>query len=1719
MLGLFSVLFPLSNRVYGTIPESYTNWSNYYDFNGDGVFEHNGAYRYIKNSKGEWILNSSSKTSVERLYGLGNDGYLYGYIFNTTLYDGKLVRFRGFNGIAETVKEIPIPTRMDYDLDGKSEFIYHDSSKNKYFVIAPSADGTVMESGLTTMTPAEYAGVRSELQLSTGGEGIPGMGDMIGRDGGGSGLLSDVSVADINSDGLPDFINNANGNFFLNTGDGSFVESNLGERVCFRDFNGDGINDLLLWENSTGTVRLYDKANLSTEPLVLLNGPRLHYLYVRDIDADGDLDVIGLVDGYYYSNDSYVLISENQGNRKFRLHEHYIENSTRSYNFTSFCDLDADGKYEILGRQSSEHFIIKIETPASVSVQRIESYSGYNDLYALRADSSGEWFITDSERQPTFYKTFPANSRPAKPEKPTLVYDAGTGRLTVSWPLGTDKETAPLDLTYEVRIGTAPGSSDIVAAQALENGTRRNLKPGLCGYSTYTVYKTDSWPEGNIYISYQVIDDGFMGSEFSEPAIFEKKKPASDFRFSCSESQDFAVGIDIEAYPAFVPVPTTRYQWNFSDGKIISLDKTTQKAVVRFDRPGYKNISLSSTSASGINSVTQKSFLISPLSSYKDGSSFSGTVDVDGDGCAELLYGSQLYAENAEGKYETIKKSFNTSSDIRSAIFPDVNKDGFADAIGRGNLYFGTADGSMLKTPKTLPSTEWLPYDFNNDGYVDESYSLLNAGDYVGCYPTEVHLTPPRATFGFYPARIYYYDFNGDGLIDIGSIAAVSDVLFSDRLPFHIYENIDGQNYKEGYEISKITQEPALIDDIDGDGKADFVMCDASYNFGVTSYAEYVVIIWGSGAADTKLQCPDGKPFQAVTGVFDFNNDGMKDIAVKIQNNENGVLTLFPDKTYTYTSTGPFPVYNGIARRRDGNIKFSGTTLTATENERPAPPTAIRSIQNDNAVVIEWNAGKDKETPEKGLRYNISIKHKGAEGENAYFISPCNGGSDVCALPSSLQLLTSAKFTIPINSIPPGEYEVCLQTVDWQNVASVFSQVYDMTVQESAVISLPASGMIGKSVDVTIATNISSSIDFGSDATIIAENGSSKTVVWSSEGLKEIKINGKTVAGIFIYPIPDASFTLPTTVLSGARVDISGTNLVAGTWEISEDNNEFAPLPVEGVAEIVLKDNKSLAIRFLSDNKTVTVRHTLTEEYGTDSYEQSTNIIPGSPAIDLVTVDDNSHFNIKWDIASVPEDVSDIRIYKEGAKYNMYELLDEVSATTGEYTDIDSDASVKSCRYKISYVLPYGESGLSAAHQPSHVRINKAAGNAINLSWSRYEGAEVESYRIFKGSSQDNLQMLDILSGHMLSFIDEAANACESYYCIEVIADTNSSVDKIKSRLNSRLSRSNVVRGVDAQSIVLAKEILVGTMEGRKSFDAHPTLSLQARMLPTNASVSKVRWELVNGENIISLDNYGNAIAKAIGKATVRAYAIDGSGVYGDIEVDNNRVPVTLLDIKKYPDNHTLRVGESFRYILKVEPVVNNDIIVWESSNPDVATVTQDGVVTAIRPGQSEIHVKSSFAPDKWFTMLLTVSRPEGYIEVEDIATSNYGQLNGVPGDEFDVDIVFYPEDATDKSLKWCLEPENTPVATVSQSGHVTIMQEGTAKLWVQSISNPYARIVIDIFGISSVEDIFTNDSVRYDVYNITGYCVLRDASQEDIHRLQSGFYIANGKKFHIGIR
>ena len=66
---------------------------------------------------------------------------------------------------------------------------------------------------------------------------------------------------------------------------------------------------------------------------------------------------------------------------------------------------------------------------------------------------------------------------------------------------------------------------------------------------------------------------------------------------------------------------------------------------------------------------------------------------------------------------------------------------------------------------------------------------------------------------------------------------------------------------------------------------------------------------------------------------------------------------------------------------------------TGIENTAPEAPTHVRATQEGLGILLEWDDAYDKETPAMQMRYNVSVKKKGAEGEGAYIISPLNGGN------------------------------------------------------------------------------------------------------------------------------------------------------------------------------------------------------------------------------------------------------------------------------------------------------------------------------------------------------------------------------------------------------------------------------------------------------------------------------------------------------------------------------------------------------------------------------------------------------------------------------------------------------------------------------------------------------------------------------------------------------
>lgn len=123
---------------------------------------------------------------------------------------------------------------------------------------------------------------------------------------------------------------------------------------------------------------------------------------------------------------------------------------------------------------------------------------------------------------------------------------------------------------------------------------------------------------------------------------------------------------------------------------------------------------------------------------------------------------------------------------------------------------------------------------------------------------------------------------------------------------------------------------------------------------------------------------------------------------------------------------------------------------------------------------------------------------------------------------------------------------------------------------------------------------------------------------------------------------------------------------------------------------------------------------------------------------------------------------------------------------------------------------------------------------------------------------------------------------------------------------------------------------------------------------PADASDKTVTWEIISGENVIELAE-GNVTAKASGVATIKVTANDGFGasVTIDVTVDGKKVENITLSATE----HTMYVGETTTLTATVTPDdATNKGVMWVSSDDNVATVDENGLVTAVSAGEAIIH-------------------------------------------------------------------------------------------------------------------------------------------------------------------
>ena len=214
------------------------------------------------------------------------------------------------------------------------------------------------------------------------------------------------------------------------------------------------------------------------------------------------------------------------------------------------------------------------------------------------------------------------------------------------------------------------------------------------------------------------------------------------------------------------------------------------------------------------------------------------------------------------------------------------------------------------------------------------------------------------------------------------------------------------------------------------------------------------------------------------------------------------------------------------------------------------------------------------------------------------------------------------------------------------------------------------------------------------------------------------------------------------------------------------------------------------------------------------------------------------------------------------------------------------------------------------------------------------------------------------------------------------------------------------------------------------------TNRLVATVSPSNATDKTISWATSNPA-IVSVDKEGNVKGVAVGTATVAA----SHGNLSDackITVTASAVPVTSISL----DKTTLALAEQDTYQLTatVKPDNATDkTVTWSTANAAIATVSDNGLVTAVAEGTTTITAK---AGDKTATCTVTVSKK--VIPVTSV-TLNKTSLALTEQETFQLSATVSPDNATDKTVTW--SSSNTAVATVSSNGLVTAVQEGSATI------------------------------------------------------------------------
>ena len=876
-------------------------------------------------------------------------------------------------------------------------------------------------------------------------------------------------------------------------------------------------------------------------------------------------------------------------------------------------------------------------------------------------------------------------------------------------------------------------------------------------------------------------------------------------------------------------------------------------------------------------------------------------------------------------------------------------------------------------------------------------------------------------------------------------------------------------------------------------------------------------ILSGAGKVEDKKASPTTYTF------------GEGDATLTANYNKEGNSIILPNaKREEYVVEGWYDskeLKNKVGNVGDSYTPTQDITLYANWTKQKVEPTSVELNKKD--VLIDISDNKTEKLTAKIVPANSNYNENLTWTSNNPSVAEVSKDGEIIGVSNG-----KATITVKTENGKSSTCEVTVQTSPTGVALDVTEKTIDLSGNKIFTIKptiIPETANVNNKIKARTSDEKIATVTEQGEVTGVA-NGNAKITFYTENG-RFATCNVNVVTSPTSISLDKTSISLDkdsSTYQLTAVIEPSTSNIKTElTWKSSNTNvatvskNGLVTGKTTGTAQITVETGNG---KTATCNVDVKIDQTEPEKPIQITLNKNTTTIDLSTTVtEKLVATTNSTEKLTWkssntNVATVSDDglvtgkangETTITVSTETGESATCEVTVQTSATgiTINITEQTLDMSSEKTFRLTPTVIP------PTANVNREIKINSSNPNVATISsngtvTAMSNGTTIITFRL-KNGKEAKCNVTVQTSPTSVSLNKTSVSLDSNSSTEQLVATINPATSNIDTGLTWNSSNSNVAT-VSSQGLVTAKatgttQITVETENGRTAtcdvdvkMDSTETSNLKLnkeaitidlseskteKLIATTNAPGGLNWSSDN-EDVATVSREGLVTGKANGQAIITVIDSSGEIVTCNVTVQTSPTGVALNVTEQTLD---LNGTKTFRIAVDILPLTANvyTTLYIKSSNPNVATVTEDGTVTAVSSGKTTITIETENGKSATCEVTVLESQVEPtniyFAENKDDATK---YISVKKGESTTIKAVVEPSDAK-SDITYSIISGNSRVANInSTTGEITGKQAGVVTVQAKTTNGLSTTIKVNVKIGNEAFDTYSTIKLRANTSN-----------------------------------